>query len=64
MTGTGGAESPAPPGGFSPAVYDELNRLAAARLAGMGPFTDDARPSSFASSSTCSRIIAVRNSRR
>jgi RNA polymerase sigma factor (TIGR02999 family) len=34
MTGTGGAESPAPPGGFFPAVYDELRRLAAARLAG------------------------------
>ena len=34
MSGTGGAESPAPPGGFFPAVYDELKRLAAARLAG------------------------------
>ena len=34
MTGPGGAEPPAPPGGFFPAVYDELRRLAAARLAG------------------------------
>jgi RNA polymerase sigma factor (TIGR02999 family) len=34
VTGPGGAESPAPPGGFFPAVYDELRRLAAARLAG------------------------------
>ena len=34
MTGPGGAGSPAPPGGFFPAVYDELRRLAAARLAG------------------------------
>jgi RNA polymerase sigma factor (TIGR02999 family) len=34
MTGPGGAESPAPPGGFFPVVYDELRRLAAARLAG------------------------------
>jgi RNA polymerase sigma factor (TIGR02999 family) len=36
MTGTGGAGSPAPPGGFFPAVYDELRRRAAARLAGEG----------------------------
>ena len=34
MTGPGGAEPPAPPGGFFPVVYDELKRLAAARLAG------------------------------
>ena len=34
MTGPGGAGSPEPPGGFFPAVYDELKRLAAARLAG------------------------------
>jgi RNA polymerase sigma factor (TIGR02999 family) len=34
MTGPGGAGSPEPPGGFFPAVYDELRRLAAARLAG------------------------------
>ena len=34
MTGPGGAGPPAPPGGFFPAVYDELRRLAAARLAG------------------------------
>jgi RNA polymerase sigma factor (TIGR02999 family) len=34
MTGSGGAEPPAPPGGFFPLVYDELKRLAAARLAG------------------------------
>jgi RNA polymerase sigma factor (TIGR02999 family) len=34
MSGPGGAGSPAPPGGFFPAVYDELKRLAAARLAG------------------------------
>jgi RNA polymerase sigma factor (TIGR02999 family) len=34
MSGTGGAQSPEPPGGFFPAVYDELRRLAAARLAG------------------------------
>jgi RNA polymerase sigma factor (TIGR02999 family) len=34
MSGTGGAESPEPPGGFFPAVYDELKCLAAARLAG------------------------------
>jgi RNA polymerase sigma factor (TIGR02999 family) len=36
MSGIGGAEPPAPPGGFFPAVYDELKRLAAARLAGEG----------------------------
>ena len=36
MTGTGGAGSPEPPGGFFPAVYDELRRLAAARLAAEG----------------------------
>ncbi len=30
------SDSPAPPGGFFPAVYDELKRLAAARLAGEG----------------------------
>jgi ECF sigma factor len=36
MTGSGGAESPAPPGGFFPAVYHELRRLDAARLAGKG----------------------------
>jgi RNA polymerase sigma factor (TIGR02999 family) len=34
MSETGGARSPAPPGGFFAAVYDELKRLAAARLAG------------------------------
>jgi RNA polymerase sigma factor (TIGR02999 family) len=34
VTGPGGAEPPAPPGGFFPLVYDELRRLAAARLAG------------------------------
>jgi RNA polymerase sigma factor (TIGR02999 family) len=34
MTRPGGAESPEPPGGFFPVVYDELKRLAAARLAG------------------------------
>jgi len=34
MSETGRAESPEPPGGFFPAVYDELKRLAAARLAG------------------------------
>ena len=34
MSGTGGAESPEPPGGYFPMVYDELKRLAAARLAG------------------------------
>jgi RNA polymerase sigma factor (TIGR02999 family) len=34
MSQTGWADSPAPPGGFFPAVYDELKRLAAARLAG------------------------------
>ena len=34
MTGSGGAGSPEPPGGFFPAVYDELRRLAATRLAG------------------------------
>jgi RNA polymerase sigma factor (TIGR02999 family) len=33
MSGPGGAASPAPPDGFFPAVYDELKRLAAARLA-------------------------------
>jgi RNA polymerase sigma factor (TIGR02999 family) len=37
MTGSGGAKSPAPPGGFLPMVYDELKRLAAARLAGERP---------------------------
>jgi RNA polymerase sigma factor (TIGR02999 family) len=37
MTGSGGAGSPEPPGGFFPAVYDELKRLAAARLAGESP---------------------------
>jgi ECF sigma factor len=36
MTGSGGAESLAPPDGFLPAVYDELRRLDAARLAGKG----------------------------
>jgi RNA polymerase sigma factor (TIGR02999 family) len=30
---SGGAEPPEPPGGFFPIVYDELRRLAAARLA-------------------------------
>jgi RNA polymerase sigma factor (TIGR02999 family) len=34
MSGTDGAEPPAPPRGFFPVVYDELKRLAAARLAG------------------------------
>jgi RNA polymerase sigma factor (TIGR02999 family) len=34
MTGPGGAGSPEPPGGFFPAVYNELRRLAAARLTG------------------------------
>jgi RNA polymerase sigma factor (TIGR02999 family) len=34
MSGADGAGSPEPPGGFFPAVYDELKRLAAARLAG------------------------------
>jgi RNA polymerase sigma factor (TIGR02999 family) len=34
MTAPDGAESPEPAGGFFPAVYDELKRLAAARLAG------------------------------
>jgi RNA polymerase sigma factor (TIGR02999 family) len=34
MTDPGGLEPVAPPGGFFPAVYDELKRLAAARLAG------------------------------
>jgi RNA polymerase sigma factor (TIGR02999 family) len=34
MTGPGGSESPEPHGGFFPVVYDELKRLAAARLAG------------------------------
>jgi RNA polymerase sigma factor (TIGR02999 family) len=33
MTGPGEAEFAEPPGGFFPAVYDELKRLAAARLA-------------------------------
>jgi RNA polymerase sigma factor (TIGR02999 family) len=33
MIETGGAEPAAPPGGFFPMVYDELKRLAAARLA-------------------------------
>jgi RNA polymerase sigma factor (TIGR02999 family) len=33
MSESSGAGSPAPPGGFFPAVYDELRRLAAARLA-------------------------------
>jgi RNA polymerase sigma factor (TIGR02999 family) len=32
MSGLGGAEPPEPPGGFFPAVYDELKRLAAARM--------------------------------
>ena len=34
MTESGGAGSPERPGGFFPVVYDELKRLAAARLAG------------------------------
>jgi hypothetical protein len=34
MTRPSGVEPPAPPCGFVPAVYDELRRLAAARLAG------------------------------
>jgi RNA polymerase sigma factor (TIGR02999 family) len=34
MNGSGGAEPPEPPGGYFPIVYDELRRLAAARLAG------------------------------
>jgi RNA polymerase sigma factor (TIGR02999 family) len=34
MSETGGAEPAAPSGGFFPAVYDELKRLAAARVAG------------------------------
>jgi hypothetical protein len=34
MTGSGGAGSPERPGGSFPVVYDELKRLAAARLAG------------------------------
>ena len=34
MSGAGGAEPPEPPGGYFPMVYDELRRLAAARLAG------------------------------
>lgn len=34
MSETCVAESPEPPGGFFPAVYEELKRLAAARLAG------------------------------
>jgi RNA polymerase sigma factor (TIGR02999 family) len=33
VSGSGGAEPPEPPGGFFPIVYDELQRLAAARLA-------------------------------
>jgi RNA polymerase sigma factor (TIGR02999 family) len=33
MSGSSGAEPPEPPGGFFPIVYDELKRLAAARLA-------------------------------
>jgi RNA polymerase sigma factor (TIGR02999 family) len=37
MSGPCEAGSPGPPGGFFPAVYDELKRLAAARLAGEGP---------------------------
>ena len=36
VTGPGGAVPPAPTDGFFPAVYDELKRLAAARLAGEG----------------------------
>ena len=31
MSGISGADFPTPPGGFFPAVYDELRRLAAAR---------------------------------
>jgi RNA polymerase sigma factor (TIGR02999 family) len=34
MSETVAADSPVPPGGFFPMVYDELKRLAAARLAG------------------------------
>jgi RNA polymerase sigma factor (TIGR02999 family) len=34
MSGSGGAEPPEPAGGYFPIVYDELRRLAAARLAG------------------------------
>jgi RNA polymerase sigma factor (TIGR02999 family) len=34
VSGSGGAVPPEPPGGFFPIVYDELRRLAAARLAG------------------------------
>jgi RNA polymerase sigma factor (TIGR02999 family) len=34
MSGPGGSKPPAPPGGFFPVVYDELKRLAAARMAG------------------------------
>jgi RNA polymerase sigma factor (TIGR02999 family) len=34
VSGSGGAEAPEPPGGYFPMVYDELRRLAAARLAG------------------------------
>jgi RNA polymerase sigma factor (TIGR02999 family) len=34
MSGSVGAEPPEPPGGYFPIVYDELRRLAAARLAG------------------------------
>jgi RNA polymerase sigma factor (TIGR02999 family) len=34
MSATGRGESAEPPGGFFPIVYDELKRLAAARLAG------------------------------
>ena len=33
-SGDDGAEPPAPPGGYFPVVYEELKRLAAARLAG------------------------------
>jgi RNA polymerase sigma factor (TIGR02999 family) len=36
VSGPGGAKSPEPPGGFFLAVYDELRRLAAARLAAEG----------------------------
>jgi hypothetical protein len=34
MSGPVGVGSSAPPGGFFPAVYDQLKRLAAARLVG------------------------------
>jgi RNA polymerase sigma factor (TIGR02999 family) len=37
MSGLGESEPQEPPGGFFPAVYDELKRLAAVRLAGEGP---------------------------